>query len=93
MDESGDGITKEDFLQSGWEGVIAECDDKECARYSSRFNARAREAEESGDKKGQQIFVLLSGVARQAPFARQFHSLPENSTVCPTIGSGVILCW
>ena len=55
-------LTKEDLLKSGWESVIAECEDKECVFYSSRFGTKAREAEESDDTKGQRIFVLLASI-------------------------------
>jgi len=58
---SGD-LTKSDFMQSGWEGVITECEEKECYAYSSRFATKAREAEESGDSKAHQVFVLLSSL-------------------------------
>lgn len=55
-------LSKEDFLSSGWEAVISECADKECAYYSSRFAAKAHASEEAGDKKAQQIFTLLSQI-------------------------------
>lgn len=55
-------ITKEFFLQSGVENVIADCQDKECNSYSSQFSAKAIEAEQSGDVNTQEVFRLLSSI-------------------------------
>ena len=49
-------------MQSGWEDIIAQCNEKECAFYSSRFNAKALEAEGSGSIKEQRVLGLLSSV-------------------------------
>lgn len=55
-------ITKDDFMHSGWEMIVAECDKKECRTYSWQFGAKAREAEESGDEQSRQVFELLRDV-------------------------------
>ena len=62
MSTVSDDLTKEDFMQSGWEDIIAQCNEKECAFYSSRFNAKALEAEGSGSIKEQRVLGLLSSV-------------------------------
>ena len=62
MQPSLDDLTKEDFFNAGWQDIISACEDKECAYYSSRFTARAREAEETGDTKAQRVLMLLSSV-------------------------------
>ena len=62
MSTVSDDLTKEDFMQSGWEVVIAQCDEKECAFYSSRFAAKARDVEEASNIKAQRVFGLLSSI-------------------------------
>src|SRR5690349_15464750 len=62
MSEVSEHLTKEDFMQSGFEIIVAQCDEKDCARYSSRFAARAREAEEVGNTTAQGVFRLLSSI-------------------------------
>lgn len=62
MQNSSDDLTKEDFFNADWQDIISACEDKECAYYSSRLPARAREAEEAGDTKAQRIFMLLSSL-------------------------------
>jgi hypothetical protein len=57
-----ESITKDFFLQSGWESVIAECKEKECNRYSSQFSAKAVEAAQAGDADAQEVFRLLSSI-------------------------------
>jgi hypothetical protein len=55
-------ITKDDFMQSGWQEVIDESPKKECSEYSTHFSAKASEAAEAGDDKRRQIFSLLSNI-------------------------------
>lgn len=57
-----DDLTKEDFLQSDWDKVIVESDEKECYSYSSRFGAKARELDQSGKSKEAKIFALLRDI-------------------------------
>ncbi|MDQ3743236.1 MAG: DUF4209 domain-containing protein, partial [Acidobacteriota bacterium] len=57
-----DDLTKEDFFSVGWPEVIAGCEDKECAYFSSRLATRARDAEEAGDTKAGQVLALLSSL-------------------------------
>lgn len=62
MEPSKDDLIKDDFFNSGWEEVIADCDRRTCQNYASRFAGKAIEAEKSGDPKTQQVFKLLSGL-------------------------------
>jgi hypothetical protein len=55
-------ITRDDFTQSGWQGVIEESPKKECSAYSRSFVAKASEATQSGDDKRRQIFTLLGNI-------------------------------
>lgn len=62
MEPLPEDITKDFFLQSGWEEVIAECKEKECNYYSSRFSAKAVELAQAGDTNTQEVFRLLSSI-------------------------------
>lgn len=62
MEPLSTDITKDDFTHCGWEMIVAGCDKKECRAYSWHFGAKAREAEEAGDEKSQQIFDLLRDI-------------------------------
>src|SRR5262249_15640292 len=55
-------LSKEDFDQCRWQEVIASCDKKECLYYYELFFAKAREAETSGDRKAQEVFILLGAI-------------------------------
>ena len=84
-------LTIEDFIGSGSEQIVADCQWPDCAFYSTRFNSKAREAEESGDAKAQCLFSLLGGVMSMmlspddpaAPFkpVAQFH---DGRTMIPS---------
>jgi uncharacterized protein YjiS (DUF1127 family) len=56
------GVTRDDFERCNWQEVIASCEEKECVAYSTRFFAKAREAERSGDTKAQGVFALLGAM-------------------------------
>lgn len=57
-----DNVSKNDFIGSGWEKVIAECSERECRAYCLCFCKKAEEAKQSGDFKVQQIFILLGAI-------------------------------
>lgn len=56
-------LSIEDFRKSDWEEVIELSEKKECHYYSSAFFKKAREHEETNDKKNQEIFTILGGIA------------------------------
>ncbi len=62
MELISDEVTREDFLQSGLEDVVAGCGQRRCSAYTSCFAARALEAGAAGDSKGQQIYWLLRDI-------------------------------
>jgi hypothetical protein len=70
-------VTRDDFERCNWQEVIASCEDKECVAYSTRFFAKAREAEGSGDTKAQGVFVLLGAMTSFSlnldPIEQPFH--------------------
>lgn len=55
-------LTKEDLSLSKWVSVIEECEEKKCHYYSTKFYAKAREFEDSGDEKTQEVFTLLGAI-------------------------------
>lgn len=54
--------TRDDFLHSGWETVIARSDDKECNYYMSHLWQKAREASDANDSKAEELFRLLGDI-------------------------------
>jgi hypothetical protein len=54
--------TRDDFLQSGWETVIARSKEKECNYYRSHLFQKAREAKDANDQKTEELFRLLGDV-------------------------------
>lgn len=54
--------TRDDFLRSGWETVIARSDDKECSYYMSHLWQTAREAKDANDQKTEELFRLLGDI-------------------------------
>src|SRR5262249_36978202 len=60
-------LNKEDFDQCGWQEVIASCDKKECLHYYELLFSKAREEEASGNRKSQEVFVLLGSIASLLP--------------------------
>lgn len=54
--------TRDDFLQSGWETVIARSNDKECNDYRSHLWQKAREAKDANDPKTEELFRLLGDI-------------------------------
>ncbi len=69
-------LTRGDFDRCGWQEVTADCEERACWKYSGAFFTKAREAEESGDTTGREVFGLLGAVtslllqpdSREQPF-------------------------
>ena len=59
MLEPFDDITRDDFLSSSWKTIVANCGDKNCFAYHSRFLDAARKAEEEGDANWSRIYGSL----------------------------------
>ncbi|MGD1704965.1 DUF4209 domain-containing protein [Dapis sp. BLCC M229] len=56
-------LTKEDFINSGWQNVVNASEIKECFSYIRGFCQKAREAEEKGNIREQAVFIILHKVA------------------------------
>lgn len=56
-------LTKDDFDSCSWQQVIEHSQQKECDIYSRLFFEEARKAEEAGNTKAKEVFVLLGGIA------------------------------
>lgn len=54
--------TRDDFLQSGWETVIARSNDRECNDYRSHLWQKAREGKDANDSKSEELFRLLGDI-------------------------------
>lgn len=55
-------LSKEDFDRANWQEVIEQCEDKNYEVYSRKFLDKAKELEESEDKKTQEVYVLLGAI-------------------------------
>jgi hypothetical protein len=56
-------LTKVDFETSKWKEIIDQCERKECYYYAEALFKKAREALDVGDKKLQEIYSLIGGIA------------------------------
>lgn len=56
-------ITEEDFHNSGYDGIIDDCDKKECLKYATTFLRKARELESSSNSTNSDIFILIGRIA------------------------------
>lgn len=56
-------LTKDDFINSGWQDVVNASEMKECYSYIKGFCKKAREAEEKGNIREQAVFIILAKVA------------------------------
>jgi len=82
--------TRNDFLQSGWETVIARSNDKECNYYRSHLCQRAREAKDANDQKTEEMFGLFADICSlhlrldspDQPFGPMMTS-PQGRTAIP----------
>jgi len=59
MEAFPEDITRQDFLQSGWEAVVAGCKEPECEDYWFAFGKKATELIEAGDERQGRIHMLL----------------------------------
>jgi hypothetical protein len=59
-------LTKDDFTNSQWKGVTAECEPKDCCTYSGAFWKKVKEAQELGKFREQAIFEVLAAVTSAA---------------------------
>ena len=79
-------LTKDDFINSGWEEIINNSDRKECRAYNMAFWEKAQEANVAGNVKEQAVFEILSAVTGCAIkpesndefFAQAFHNLTDE---------------
>src|SRR5712691_10856371 len=82
-------LTKDDFVQSGWQEVIANAHDRECNYYYSCFWNKAREMKDSNDLKTEELFRLLGDVCSlhlkldspQQPFGPMWSSQSGRTAV------------
>jgi hypothetical protein len=63
MSFSVDGLTVEDFTQSGWRDVIESVTERTCLYYRSAFYTQSSEARDRGDPKLASLFDMLGGLA------------------------------
>ena len=52
-------LTKDDFINSGWQDVVNASEMKKCRMYTTGFCQKAREAEEAGNIRQQAVFGIL----------------------------------
>jgi len=80
-------LTKDDFINSGWEEVINHSEKKECRfAYNIAFQNKAQEASVAGNVKKQAVFEILAEVTRvpmklestEEFFAKVFHNLTDE---------------
>jgi hypothetical protein len=55
-------LTKADFDALPWQGVVDECEQKECDIYAAKYFSRAKEAEMAGNEKAHEIYTLLGAI-------------------------------
>ena len=55
-------LSKDDFVTSGYEIIIDQCEEKKCRRYRMPFWQKAQEAESSSDKTNYAVFTILSAI-------------------------------
>lgn len=55
-------LTKDDFINSCWQDVVAECDSKDCLTYKSKFWKKSEEKKQAGKQKEQAVFELLTAI-------------------------------
>ena len=59
-------LTKDDFINSGWQDVINSSERKECLAYILAFWKKAQEAKEAGNVREQAVFEILAAVTGAA---------------------------
>lgn len=55
-------LTKEDFINSSWQDVVAHSERKECLTYDRAFWKKAQEAKQVGNVKQQAVLEILAAV-------------------------------
>lgn len=80
-------LTKDDFINSGWEEIVNNSEKKECRfGYNIAFQKKAQEASVAGNVKEQAVFEILAEVTRvpmklestEEFFAKAFHNLTDE---------------
>jgi len=79
-------LTKDDFINSGWQDVINSSERKECLAYILAFWKKAQEAKEAGNVREQAVFEILAAVTGAAIkpesneefFAKIFQNLTDE---------------
>ncbi|MGD1910477.1 MAG: DUF4209 domain-containing protein [Rivularia sp. (in: cyanobacteria)] len=56
-------LTKDDFINSGWEEIVNNSEKKECIGYSMSFWEKAEEANVAGNVKEKAVFEILAAVS------------------------------
>jgi hypothetical protein len=82
--------TRDDFLESDWEAVIARSSDKECNYYRSHIFQKARDGKDANDQKTEELFGLLGDICSfhlrrdspDQPFGPMMTS-PQGRTAIP----------
>ncbi len=59
-------LTKDDFINSGWEEIVNNSERKECRFYRMAFWKKAQEANVAGNVKEQAVFEILAAVSNAA---------------------------
>jgi hypothetical protein len=55
-------LTKEDFINSGWQNIVNSCKRNDCSDYSIAFSQEAIEANKAGKVRDQNVFKILAFV-------------------------------
>jgi hypothetical protein len=55
-------LTKEDFINSGWQNIVNSSESKDCSEYSIAFSKEAMEAIKAGKIRDQTVFEILAFV-------------------------------
>lgn len=59
-------LTKDDFVNSGWEEIVNNSEREECLAYNMMFWEKAKEANITGNVKEQAVFEILAAVTSAA---------------------------
>ncbi|NJL42345.1 MAG: DUF4209 domain-containing protein, partial [Pseudanabaena sp. SU_2_4] len=79
-------LTKNDFINSGWQDVVNSSDKKNCRSYHSIFWDKAQKAQKAGKTREQTVFEVLSYLtsvdikpeATEEFFSNQFQNLTDE---------------
>lgn len=59
MSQLNPPLTKEDFTQTCWQGVVKSSESKDCYTYSQAFQTKERQAQELGNLREKHVFYIL----------------------------------